>query len=344
LVGLLVYLRVLANGFTNWDDPGYVVENSHLGPLNVRFLAWAITTFQQGNWHPLTWLSLGIDHAFFGIDPLGYHLSNVLLHGVTVLTVVLLVGALFDRALGACDSRGLVAAAVAGLVFAVHPLHVESVAWVSERKDVLCGFFYVLAVLCYLRFAQHHSRAKYLASLGAFALALLAKPMAVSLPLALLILDAYPLARLTGPGWTRVVVEKVPFVVLGIASSVVTIVAQSRAGAVLTMQYVGFGSRLWGAQRALGFYLAKTVLPFDLVPVYPLEHGVSPWRWDFLLSLTLVLGATATAVVLRRRVPLVGALCASYLVMLLPVPRRSGSPPWPSVSGRVGGTPGRLWR
>jgi protein O-mannosyl-transferase len=319
LVGIVVHLRALANGFTNWDDPGYVVENSHLGPLDARFLAWAFTTFQQGNWHPLTWLSLAVDHALFGVDPLGYHLSNVLLHGVTALTVVLLVGALFDRALGACDGRGLVAAAVAGLVFAVHPLHVESVAWVSERKDVLCGFFYVFAVLSYLRFAEHHSRAKYLASLGAFALALLAKPMAVSLPLVLLILDAYPLARLTRPGWTRVVVEKVPFVALGIASSVVTIVAQSRAGAVLTMQYVGLGSRLWGAQRALGFYLAKTVLPIDLVPVYPLEHGVSPWRWDFLLSLTLVLGATATVVVLRRRAPLVGALCASYLVMLLPV-------------------------
>ena len=318
-IGVVVYLRSLANGFTNWDDLGYVVENSHLGPLDGRFLLWGFTTFQQGNWHPLTWLSLGIDHALFGIDPLGYHLANVLLHGMTALTVVLLVGTLFDRALGACDSRGLVAAAVAGLVFVVHPLHVESVAWVSERKDVLCGFFYVLAVLCYLRFAEHHSRARYLASLGAFALALLAKPMAVSLPLVLLILDAYPLARLTRPGWTRVVVEKFPFVALGIASSVVTIVAQSRAGAVLPMRYVGLGSRLWGAQRALGFYLAKTVLPIDLVPVYPLEHGVSPWRWDFLLSLTLVLGASATAVVMRRRAPLVGALCASYLVMLLPV-------------------------
>jgi protein O-mannosyl-transferase len=319
LIAVVVYLRALANGFTNWDDPGYVVENSHLGPLDTRLLAWAFTTFQQGNWHPLTWLSLGMDRALYGMSPLGYHLSNVLLHGVTTLTVVLLVGALFARALGACDGRGLVAAAVAALVFAVHPLHVESVAWVSERKDVLCGFFYVLALLSYLRFAERHSRAAYGATLGAFALALLAKPMAVSLPLVLLILDVYPLTRLTRPRWTRVVVEKVPFAALGLASSVVTLVAQSRAGAVLTMEYVGFGSRLWGAQRALGFYLAKTVLPIDLSPVYPLEHGVSPWRWDFLLSLTLVLGASATAVVLRRRAPLVGALCASYLVMLLPV-------------------------
>jgi hypothetical protein len=105
-IGVVVYLRALANGFTNWEDPGYVVENSQLGPLDARFLAWAFTTFQQGNWHPLAWLSLGVDHALFGIHPLGYHLSSVVLHGATSLTVVLLVGALFERALGAGAGRG----------------------------------------------------------------------------------------------------------------------------------------------------------------------------------------------------------------------------------------------
>jgi tetratricopeptide (TPR) repeat protein len=317
-VGVVVYLPALANGFTNWDDPGYILENSHLGPLDLHFLAWAFTTFRQANWHPLTWLSLGVDRALFGLDPLGYHLSNVLLHGATTLIVVLLVGWLFGRARGACDGRSLVAAAVAGLIFAVHPLHVESVAWVSERKDVLCGVFYVFAVLCYLRFAEHHRKMQYLASLGAFALALLAKPMAVSLPVVLLILDAYPLARLTRPGWTQVVVEKVPFVSLGIASSVATIVAQWRGGALVAIRHIGLGARLWVAERGLGFYLAKLALPINLSPIYPLESEVSPWRWDYLLSLALVLGVSATAVVVRRRAPLIGALWVAYLVMLLP--------------------------
>jgi tetratricopeptide (TPR) repeat protein len=318
LVGVVVYLPALANGFTNWDDPGYVVENPHLGPLDLHFLAWAFTTFRQANWNPLTWLSLGIDHALWGLDPLGYHLSNVLLHGVTILIVVLLVGTLFARVRGAWDGRCQVAAATVGLIFAVHPLHVESVAWVTERKDVLCGVFYVLAVFCYLRFAERHSRMQYLASLAAFAMALSAKPMAVSLPLVLLILDAYPLARLTRSGWTRVVVEKVPFVALSIASSTVTIVAQWRGGALVGIRHLGLGARLWVAERALGFYLAKVALPINLSPVYPLESGVSPWRWDFLLSLVLVLGISAAAVVVRRRAPLITALWAAYLVMLLP--------------------------
>ena len=316
LVAVVVYLPALSNGFTNWDDPGYVVENSHLGPLDLRFLAWALTAFHMANWNPLTWLSLGVDRALFGVDPWGYHLTNVLLHGVTALMVVLLVSALFARARGVRDGRVLVGAAVAGLIFAVHPLHVESVAWVSERKDVLCGVFYVLAVVFYLRFVNHRRSVQYLASLAAFTLALLSKPMAVSLPLVLLILDAYPLARLTKPGWTRVVLEKVPFVVLSASSSAVTIMAQWRGDALA--RHMGLGERFWVAERAVGFYLAKMALPINLSPIYPLESEISPWRWDYLVSLALVLGVSASAVIVRRRVPLFGALWGAYLVMLLP--------------------------
>jgi protein O-mannosyl-transferase len=317
-VGIMVYLRALGNGFTSWDDPGYVVENSDLGPFDAHFLAWAFTTLRQENWHPLTWLSLGIDHAIFGVAPLGYHLSNVLLHGLTTLVVVLLSSSLFARGLGARDDRSLLASGLIGLIFAVHPLHVESVAWVSERKDVLCGVFYALAVLFYLRFAEQRRRAQYLASLGAFVLALLAKPMAVSLPFVLLILDAYPLARLSRSRWVRVAVEKVPFVALAVASSVVTLVAQWRGGAVITLQHKGLAARLWGAERALGFYLSKVVLPFDLAPLYPIGSQ-SPWRWDVLVSLALVVAVSSAAVLGRRRLPLIGALWAAYLVMLSPV-------------------------
>ena len=317
IVAILVYLPALAGGFTNWDDTSYVVNNPHLGPLDAHLLVWAFTSFRQGNWHPLTWLSLGLNHAIFGLNPWGYHLTNVLLHGMAALLVVLLVAELFARGLGARDGRCLVGAAVVGLLFSVHPLHVESVAWVSERKDVLFGVFYLVAVLSYVRFAERHEMARYCVSLGAFALALLAKPMAVSLPLVLLILDAYPLARLTRSGGIRVLAEKVPFVVLSVVSSVLTVIAQSRAGAVA--RHIGLGSRLWVAERGLGFYLAKMAFPTDLVPIYPLELGSSPWRWDFLLSLGLVLGLTVIATTLHRRGALVGALWATYLVMLLPV-------------------------
>ena len=316
IVGVLVYLPALSGGFTNWDDPGYVAENPYLGPLNPQFLAWAFTTFRQASWNPLTWLSLGVDHGLFGLDPMGYHLTNAVLHAATALIVVVLTGMMFVRKLGSSDSRGLVAAAVVGLTFVVHPLHVESVVWVSERKDVLYGFFYVLALLCYVRFTEQNKAAQYLATLGAFALALLAKPMAVSLPLVLFVLDAYPLARLTRPRWHRVFGEKMPFLVLAAASSVVTFVAQRRGDALA--RHIGIVDRFWVAERAFGFYLAKMALPINLVPMYPLESEISPWRWDYLLSLAIVLGATVAAVAVRRRIPLGSALWAAYLVMLLP--------------------------
>jgi protein O-mannosyl-transferase len=316
VVAVAVYLPAMGNGFTNWDDPGYVTENPHLGSFDAHFFAWAFTTFRQAGWNPLTWLSLGVDHALFGSDPSGYHTTNVLLFGATTLAVVLLIGTLFARARNSVDSSVLAAAGVAGLFFAVHPLHVESVAWVSERKDVLFGFFYLVTLLFYLRFTQHHRRSDYLASLGAFLLALLSKPTAMSLPLVLVVIDAYPLGRFSKSGRSRVAIEKVPFLVLGAASSIITIVAQWRGGAVA--RHIGFGERLWIAERAFGFYLAKTIWPLNLVPMYPLDSQFSPWRWDYLASLALLLGASTAAVVLRRRVPLFAASWAAYLVMLLP--------------------------
>jgi protein O-mannosyl-transferase len=315
-VAVTLYLPGLGNTFTNWDDPSYVTENPHLGPFDAHFLAWAFTTFRQAGWNPLTWISLGVDHALFGLDPVGYHLTNVLLYGATTLAVVLLVGTLFARARNTVDGRVLVAALVAGLVFAVHPLHVESVAWVSERKDVLFGFFYVVALQFYLRFTERSRRGDYVASLGAFSLALLAKPTAVSLPLVLVILDAYPMGRFSKPGRLRVIVEKLPYFAIGLASTVVTIVAQWRGGAVA--RHIGLGEHLWISVRAFGFYLAKTVWPLNLVPMYPLDSQFSPWRWDYLLSLGIVLGASVAAILLRRRLPLFSALWAAFVAILLP--------------------------
>jgi len=316
IVAVILYLPALGNAFTNWDDPGYVTENPHLRSFDAHFLAWAFTTFRQAGWNPLTWISLGVDHALFGLDPFGYHLTNVLLYGATTLAVVLLVGALFARVWNPVDGRVLAAAGVAGLIFAVHPLHVESVAWVSERKDVLFGLFYVAALLFYLRFTEHQRRFDYLTTLAVFALALLAKPTAVSLPLVLVILDVFPLRRFSKPGTIRVLVEKLPFVGLGIAASIVTIVAQWRGGAVA--RHIELGNRLWIAERAFGFYLAKTVWPLNLVPMYPLESQFSRWRWDYLLSLALLLGGSLVSIILRRRAPLLPALWAAYLIMLLP--------------------------
>jgi protein O-mannosyl-transferase len=316
LVSALVYLPSLDNGFTNWDDPRYILDNEHLEPLDGHFLTWAFTTFRMASWNPLLWLSFGLDRALVGLDPFGYHLTNVLLHCATTLVVVLVVAALFARARSASGGQNLLAAGVAGVIFAVHPLHVESVAWVTGRKDVLFGVFYVLALLCYIRFAECLKKTQYFLSLGMFALALLAKPMAVSLPLVLLVIDAYPLGRLSKLGWPRVLLEKLPFAVLSVASSVVTVVAQWGGGAAA--RHMGLAERFWVAERALGFYLSKAFLPLDLVPMYPLDSRISPWRWDFLSSFVLVVAASVAAVLLRRRVPVISALWAAYVAILLP--------------------------
>ena len=270
----------------------------------------------MASWNPLLWLSLGLDKAFFGLEPFGYHLTNVLLHCATTFIVVLVVAALFARARSNRDDQNLLPAGVVGLIFAVHPLHVESVAWVTERKDVLFAVFYVLALLRYIRFTERLNRTQYRLSLGMFALALLAKPMAMSLPLVLLIIDAYPLGRVKEMGWRSILREKLPFAVLSGASLVVTVAAQWGGGAAA--RHVTLAERFWLAQRALAFYLSKAFLPFDLVPMYPLDSKISPWRWDFLASLLLVLVASAAAVFLRRRVRVISALWAAYVAMLLP--------------------------
>lgn len=184
---LLVYARAIENDFVNLDDPSYVTENPHvvtgLGPAN---LGWAFTSIEKANWHPLTWLSHMADAQIFGIDPRGHHLTSVLLHGVNCVLLFLLL----LRVTGARWRSALVAA-----LFAVHPLHVESVAWVAERKDVLSTLFLLLTILAYAAYVRRPGPWRYTLTLILFALGLMAKPMLVTLPCLLLLLDYWPLGR-----------------------------------------------------------------------------------------------------------------------------------------------------
>ncbi|HEY6837179.1 MAG TPA: hypothetical protein VI389_00415, partial [Geobacteraceae bacterium] len=232
LVTFCIYLKTLQNGFLEWDDGTYVTENPHLSTFGPAFLSWAFFGSYAANWHPLTWISHALDYAVWGLDPRGHHLTNVILHAANTMLVTVLAVRLADVAAGREGAAGgagkeqLIAGAVTGLLFGLHPLHVESVAWVAERKDLLCAFFFLASVLAYLAYGRGTASREaaafprdrmYLASLGLFFLALLSKPMAVSLPLVLLILDGYPLRRRN----PRVlVVEKLPFLALSAASSV----------------------------------------------------------------------------------------------------------------------------
>lgn len=267
-VTLVAFGPVLSCDFVDYDDPYYVTENPPVkAGLTAAGFRWAWTTFHAGNWHPLTWLSLMVDAQLFGPRPWGYHLTNLLLH----LANTLILFVLLLRLTGAVWRAALVAA-----LFAVHPLHVESVAWITERKDVLSTFFGLLAIWAYTRYARTPSTAGYLAALFGLALSLMAKPMLVTLPFLLLLLDYWPLGRWRRAdskaiSWVRLVLEKVPFLILSIASCVVTVWAQHTGGAVKSLTQISLAERLGNALVSYVQYLRQMLVPVDLAAFYPLS-------------------------------------------------------------------------
>jgi hypothetical protein len=325
LVTATVYLPALNHDFVNWDDLDYVYSNPQMGSPDLDFVKWSFSTLRLANWHPLMWISLSIDYAFWGLDPTGYHLTNIFLHAFNTLLVVLLTGLLF-RTNSSLPMGGLLAAsAVVGAFFGLHPLHVESVVWISERKDLLYALFWLLGLLAYMGYTLSRVvREKafyYTLCLLLFTLSLLSKPMAVTFPVVLLILDVYPLKRL-GPNkgfLNAAVFEKFPFLMLSLSISIVTIIAQKRAGAMEATSYLSIGERLWGAVKGLAFYLEKTIWPADLVPIYPLNVDISPMTWEYLGSLFLVLLLTVVSLKLRHRAPVLIVAWVYFFITLLPV-------------------------
>jgi len=257
----LLYARTLGHGFVNLDDDAYVYENVALaGGLSWDSLRWSFTAFHSANWHPLTWISHAIDISLFGFNPAGHHLVNVLLHSLNAVLVFLLVRAMTHQIWGAW--------AIA-LLFAWHPLHVESVAWIAERKDLLSVFFALLCLLAWARYARTRHVAFYILSLTLFAASLMAKPMMVTLPCVLLLLDLWPLNRLgAGPRhWLVRVAEKLPFAALVGVSIALTLAAQQEAMTSLAARPLEL--RLANAVVSYGAYLYQTFVPWPLAIPYP---------------------------------------------------------------------------
>lgn len=341
LITVLLYFPALRNDFV-WDDSGYVHENNHIHSLDPQFLRWIFTTYRMSNWHPLTWISHATDYATWGLNPLGHHLTNIILHGLNTLLVFLVVLQLMlvAQSTGAPSSSSahslpfafmqpVMAAGVTALLFGCHPVHVESVAWVAERKDVLCAFFYLLTLLSYAFLsaaADKKSRRKwYACCLGVFVLALMAKPMAVTAPLVLMLLDTYPLRRF-GPAGNdasrirRLSAEKIPFLFLSVVTGLITIEAQYVTGAVQNLQRLPFSVRMINGLYAPWFYLSKMVWPAELVPIYPLPEHVRFFDPQYILPGILVLLITGGAVwMMKRGSFLLFTAWSFYLVTLLPV-------------------------
>jgi Flp pilus assembly protein TadD len=313
LIGLLVavvavYGRTAGFGFTEIDDPAYVSENpAVLGGLSGSGVAWAFTTTREANWHPLTWLSLMADASIGGPRPRVFHVTNVVLHALCAV----LLFTLFERMTGAVWRSALVAA-----LFAVHPIHVESVAWVAERKDVLSTAFGLLALLAWLAFVRRPAAVRAFLALSLYAASLMAKPMLVSLPLLMLLLDVWPLARTENR--KRLVVEKLPWLALAAASCVVTFLVQTRGGAARSLTHYPLSGRAANALASYVAYLAKALWPQRLAAFYPYDYG-GVLTWEVAGSALVLAAVTWACVRLRRRAPylLVGWLW--YLISLVPV-------------------------
>ncbi len=329
-VTFAVYLPALRNDFVNWDDGIYVYENVHLGGLNGEFFRWAFTSFYASNWHPLTWISHGIDRALWGLDPRGHHLTNILLHAGNTFLAVILAAGLFDagrqRAAGTAGSpfsvgrAGMIAAGVAGLLFGLHPLHVESVAWVSERKDLLCALFFLLSVGAYLSYASDKSSKAYIISLLLFLFALLSKSMAVTLPVVLLLLDWYTFRRIGSlRSFGAALAEKLPFAVFSLAASAAAVSSQIMPVSI-GQRGVPLPVRLLVAARTLIGYLGEMALPAGLSPLYPYPElgGVTFFSLPYLFAVICVAGITVLSIVVARKSRLLAAAWGYYVVTLLP--------------------------
>src|SRR5438034_7059139 len=329
LVTFIAFLPTLRNQFVDWDDFKNFLDNPYYRGLAWTQLRWMWTT-HLGHYIPLTWMTFGLDYLLWGMNPLGYHLTNLLLHSANGVVFFFVVCRILARALPGLSERGhalAVSAGVAALVFAIHPLRVESVAWATERRDVLSGLFYLLTILMYLWAYEFRARCRgwYWLAVAVFVCALLSKSMVVNLPVVLLILDVYPLRRLGGAiGWwsepaRRVYVEKIPFVLLAGAASAIAVIAQFSVGAALSLAQLSMPGRLAISAYGLSFYLWKMVVPVNLSPLYPLPAEISLSALPFLHSYGVVVAITALAWTLRRRVPGLLAAWLAYVVVLSPV-------------------------
>ncbi len=304
--------RALANGFVEYDDPAYVTDNPEVAQgLSWRGVRWAFTEFHSANWHPLTWLSHMLDVELFGLSPAGHHATSVFLHAVNAVLFFL-----FLRR----SSNRTVPSFLAAALFAWHPLRVESVAWIAERKDVLSGLFFFLVLLAWERYSRAQNPRRYLLALALFAVGLLAKPMLVTLPFVLLLLDRWPLQRQAR--LRSLLLEKAPFALLALLSSLVTLAAQSAKGATATLERLPLAPRLENAVRAVFAYLRQTLWPADLACFYP--HPATGTEEAarvpaFLFGAAVLIVLTALLFLRRRRLAPWWSGWAAFLVMLLPV-------------------------
>jgi tetratricopeptide (TPR) repeat protein len=327
-VVLLAFSPVLGNGFVGWDDIPTIVSNAHLRELSLDNLPWMFATRHMGHYQPLTWVSLALDFQIWELDPMGFHLTNLLFHVANALLFFLLLQRIFLLG-GLGGGKGghlflAVASAVGALVFAIHPLRVESVAWATERRDVLSGFFYLLTLLLYLAYVRsrssRQSRVYFAFSIVCMGLSLLSKAWGITLPAVLLVLDAYPCGRVPlrwkdrRSGWP-ILLEKLPFLALALLFAGLAFRAQF-FNPVVSHSIL---ERVAQAFYGVCFYPMKTLLPISLSPLYPLPEKMLIYRPPYVVCVIVVLAATGLLLRVRRGLPWALASWLLFGVIALPV-------------------------
>ncbi|MBI5483418.1 MAG: tetratricopeptide repeat protein [Deltaproteobacteria bacterium] len=330
-ITLICFAPDLGNSLLDWDDAGYITENTHIHSLSLKTVWWAFSSFYLNYWAPLTWLSLALDYAVWGLNPVGYHLTNNILHAFNAgLFFLICMELLAIRSPGFLRVNEdapflhirsqLLCAVLAALFFAIHPLRVESVAWATERKDVLSLFFGLPAVLFYLRHSRSSASAAmspdYWLSLLLFTLSLLSKSMMVTLPVVLLVLDWFPLKRLQPSCIAATLTEKAPFFILSGAASLLTVKAQ--ADMLASSDHITMFTRLLNAFNSIWAYLQLTVWPLNLSPFYVHPVSIMHLTPGNVLPIVFFVVVTICCVMTFRRVPVFMAVWLIYLVTLLP--------------------------
>jgi len=307
---LSVYWQVRSHEFVYFDDQLYVTDNRHvkqgLTPASVR---WAFTNTETGHWHPLTWLSHMLDYELYRLNPAGHYGTNLIIHLLNVFILLIVL----NKMTGRFWPSYLVAA-----LFALHPLNVESVAWVAERKNILSTTFWLMTMLCYWGYVRHPGVTRYLMLIAVFALGLMTKPMLVTLPFVLLLLDFWPLGRTDLKSIPRqIVIEKIPLFMLALISAAMTVKAAQSVGTIADLAKVSLGDRLQNVALSYALYIRKMFWPFDLAVFYPFPKEFSAFLVAAaVLSLAVV---TTTAWLWRRRHPFLIVGLLWYIGTLVPV-------------------------
>jgi protein O-mannosyl-transferase len=303
-----VFGQTFHHQFINYDDPLYVFDNTQVrAGLTWRGIEWAFTHVHSQNWHPLTTISHMLDCQLFGVNPGAHHLVNVFLHSIAAVLLFVLLQQMTSR---------LWTSAFAAAVFAIHPLRVESVAWIAERKDVLSGMFFMLTLVAYVAYARKQTLGRYVTMSILFACGLMSKPMLITTPIVLLLLDYWPLDRFAKSTWSKLLIEKIPLFALSAGSCLATLSAQNFA--LGSTEFLPLKWRITNAVISYFEYVGQMFWPVDLIPFYVHPENRLEW-WRLLLAVIVLISLTAIAFSRRRQNPYLIVGWFWYLVMLIPV-------------------------